>query len=116
MGVIAFSDKPEEIWAVAGWAFRQILDDTASEYPEDSEMAGEFEVAKAITGLQVCSLRPDLRARVTARITAVAQGILSGSIRSGIVDKPYGDDATIAEYRKGLLQLLEAIPPQTASG
>lgn len=39
MGAIAFSQKAEESWVVAGWALRQILDDVASHYPEDSEMA-----------------------------------------------------------------------------
>jgi hypothetical protein len=43
MGAIAFLKKPEESWVVAGWALRQILDDTASQSREDSEIATEFE-------------------------------------------------------------------------
>ena len=110
MGAIAFSRKPEESWAVAGWAMRQILDDVESQYPQDSEIAKEFEGAKAIDGLMVYLLRPDLAARVTNAIREVATGILSGTIRSGIVDQPYGDERTVGQYRNGLVQLLEAIP------
>jgi hypothetical protein len=35
MAGISFSDKPEETWVVAGWAFRQVLEDVASTYPDD---------------------------------------------------------------------------------
>ena len=112
MGAIAFSTKPEESWVVAGWAFRQILDDIAGQHPDDSEIARKFEEAKAIGGLIVYRLHPDLAARVTTAIKDVAKGILSGAIRSGIVDQAYGDERTVAEYRKGLQQLLEAIPVQ----
>jgi hypothetical protein len=118
MGAIACSKKPEESWVVAGWALRQILDDTASQSPEDSEIATEFERAKAIDGLMVYLLRPDLAARLTDAIREVTTGILAETIRSSIVDRPYGDARTVAEYRKGLRQLLEAIPlpPTTPEG
>ncbi len=111
MGSIAFSKKTEESWTVAGWAIRQILDDVGSQYSEDAEMLEEFEAAKAIDGFMIYLLRPELAARVTRAIQEVANGILSGTIRSGIVDKPYGDERTVEQYRGGLQQLLESIPP-----
>jgi hypothetical protein len=111
MGTIAFSSRPEECWAVAGWAIRQILDDVASQYPQDSQIAEEFERAKAIDGLMVYLLRPDLAARVTNAIREVATGILSEAIRSGIHAQPYGDARTVEQYREALRELLEAIPP-----
>ena len=111
MGTIAFSTKSEECLAVAGWAIRQILDDVASRYPQDSEIAKEFEAAKAIDGLMVYLLRPDLATRVTNAIREVGTGILTGTIRSGIGDQPYGDERTVAQYREALRQLLKAIPP-----
>lgn len=110
MAVIGFSDKPEEIWCVAGWAFRQVLDDVISQYPEDSEMADEFAQSKTYSGLSVDLLEPELAAKVTSAIKQVAIGILSGAIRSGIHDKPYGDARTVEQYREGLQQLLEATP------
>jgi hypothetical protein len=115
MGTIAFSTRPEECWAVAGWAIRQILDDVASQYPQDSEMAKEFEEAKAIDGLMVYLLRPDLAARVTNAIKEVATAILSGTIRSGIVDQTYGGERTVAQYREALGELVKAIPPTEGS-
>lgn len=110
MAVIGFSDKPEEIWHIAGWAFRQVLDDVISQYPGDSEMADEFAHSKNYSGLSVELLKPELAARVTSAISRVATGILSGTIRSGIHDQPYGDATSVEQYRGALQQLLEAIP------
>jgi hypothetical protein len=110
MAVIGFSDKPEEIWCVAGWAFRQVLHDVISQYPEDSEMAYEFTLAEANSGLSVDLLESELKTRVTNAIRQVALGILSGVIQSGIHDQPYGDATTVEQYREGLRQLLEVIP------
>jgi hypothetical protein len=110
MGAIAFSSGPEHSWAMAGWVLRQVLDDTASQHPDDSEMTTEFGAAKAIDGLMVYLLPPQLAARVTKAIRDVAVGILSGNIRSGIVDQPYGDKRTVLQYREALQALLKAIP------
>ena|SRR2546421_7682860 len=110
MAVIGFSDNPEEIWCVAGWAFRQVLDDVISQYPDDSEMVDEFFLSKTQSGLHIDSLEPELAARVTSAIRQVATGILSGAIRSGIHNQPYGNAHAVEEYRKGLQQLLETFP------
>ncbi len=87
MGAIAFSRKPEHSVVYAGWVIRQVMDDTASQYPEDSEMVEEFETAKAIDGLMVYLLRAELADRITAAIRMTAKGILSGSVRSGLANK-----------------------------
>lgn len=110
MAVIGFSDKPEEVWCVAGWAFRQVLDDVISQHPGDAEIADEFFHSKTYSGLSVDLLKPELAARVTNAIRQVVTGVLSGTIRSGIYDQPYGDAKTIEQYKEGLRQLLEAIP------
>jgi hypothetical protein len=110
MAVIGFSDKPDEIWSVAGWAFRQVLDDVISQHPGDSDMADEFTRSKTYSGLSVDLLKPELAARVTNAIRQVANGILSGTIRSGIHDQSYGDATRVEQYRQGLRELLEAIP------
>ena len=110
MAVISFSDKPEEIWCVAGWAFRQVLDDVISQHPEDVEMADEFARSQTYSGLSVYMLEPELAGTVTNAIRRVATGILSGSIRSGIHDQPYGTALTVEQYREVLRELLEAIP------
>jgi hypothetical protein len=113
MGVIAVSDERDEIWCVAGWAFRQVLDDAASQYPDDSEMAAAFAMAKTQSGLHIDTLPAALADRVTAAIRQVTTGILSGAVRSGILDQPYGDAATVEQYRVGLRELLETLPPDT---
>lgn len=109
MAVIGFSSKPNEIWCVAGWAFRQVLDDIMSQCPEDLEMANEFDEAKSYSSLSINLLEPKLAARVISAIQQVVAGILSGEIRSGIHGQPYGDPITVEQYREGLRQLLETL-------
>ena len=113
MGVIAFSDERGEIWCVAGWAFRQVLDDVISQCPDDSEMANAFALAKTQSGLHLDTLDTGLASRVTTTIRQVTTGILSGAIRSGILDQPYGDATTVEQYRVGLRELLETLPPDS---
>src|SRR6266545_2903499 len=110
MAVIAFSDNLDEIWYRPGWAFRQVLDDVISQYPDDSEMADAFDLAKNYKALSIKLMEPEFAARITIAIWQVATGILSGAIRSGIHDQPYGDATTVEQYRDGLRELLEAFP------
>lgn len=109
MAVISFSDRPEEIWCVAGWAFRQILDDITTQYSNDGEMTNEFEGAKRISGLAVELLEPSLAGRIKNAIRVVANSILAGSLGSGITRQPYGDAATVEQYRESLKELLGAL-------
>jgi hypothetical protein len=111
MGATAFSRNPEHSWAMAGWALRQVLNDTISQHPDDSEMAEEFNNPKDTDGLIVYLLPPDLAARVTHAIRNVAVGILSGAIHSGVAMRHHGDERTVAQYKEALQELLEAIPP-----
>src|ERR1700756_3517367 len=46
------------------------------------------------------SFSPDLAKRLADAIRGTARGILSGAIRSGLLDKHYGDANAIAEYRE----------------
>lgn len=111
MAVISFAENtPERTWCVAGWAFRQVLDDVIFHYPEDEEMADEFEQSETHSGLILYMLPPELAARIRDAIKQVATGILSGAIRSGLHDQPYGDATTLEQYREGLRELLEAMP------
>jgi hypothetical protein len=111
MAAIAFSKDAEKSWVVAGWAFRQLLDDVIAQNPGDSEMAEKFAQSKTHSGLMVYLLGPEFAARVTSAIKHIVTGILSGTIRSGIYDQPYGDTRTVEQYRAALQELLKAIPP-----
>jgi hypothetical protein len=112
MAVISFAEhEPERTWCVAGWAFRQVLDDTISQYPEDIELSEKLEQSKAQKGLILDLLTPELAARITGAIKQVASGILSGTILSGILSQTYGDAVTVEQYRRALQKLLDAIPP-----
>lgn len=108
MGAIAFSEQPEHIWVVAGWAFRQLLDDVSAKYPNDSEMRNAFDEAKAIGGLIVYRLQPDVAVRITEGIRAVASAILADTAQSGLINQTYGNKQAIEQYQIGLRQLLDA--------
>jgi|SRR6185369_8231140 len=110
MAVISFSDQPNEIWCVAGWAFRQLLDDVISQHPEDVEMAAKFEESKTYSGLVLYLLKPEMAEKFATAIRKVAEGILSGTISSGLINQTYGDAVTIEQYRSALKELLEALP------
>lgn len=116
MGSIAFSKNQKHSRQWAGWVIRQILDDTAAQNPEDTQMAEEFDVAKSMDGLIVYLLPPEFAARVTKAIGEVATGILSGTIHSGVAERHREDERTIAQYREALQELLEAIPHSEKSG
>jgi hypothetical protein len=110
MAVISCSDQPQEIWCVAGWAFRQLLDDVLFQYPEDQEMAAKFEEAKNHGGLVLYLLKPEIAEKLATAIRKVAEGILSGTISSGLINQSYGDAVTIEQYRSALKALLDALP------
>jgi hypothetical protein len=110
MALIGFSDNPDEVWCVAGWVFRQVLDDVISQYPGDSDIADEFARSETYSGLSVDLLEPELAAKVTNALRQVATGILTGVIRSGIHDQPYGDATTVEQYQKALQKLLKILP------
>lgn len=109
MGVIGVSSTHRRVWQAAGWAFRQILDDVSSYFPEDIELASEFELAKLYDSLSVSDLPSPLSERATSMIRLVATMILAGELKSGLLEKPYGDAKTEADYRVGLRSLLEVL-------
>jgi hypothetical protein len=76
-------------------------------------LLAEIEWAKESSGLSVKLLRPEFAQRVTKAIRQVAEGVLNGTIRSGIHDQSYGNAETVAHYHEGLRQLLAAIPRES---
>ncbi|MGA3047881.1 MAG: hypothetical protein ABSD67_14720 [Terracidiphilus sp.] len=109
-GVISFTKDRENGWLKAGWAFRQVLEDTLSRCPGDSEMARAFESAEACGGLDVGNLSPQLALRVTDAMRNSVIGILNGEFQSGICDKPYGDPRTVEQYLGALRELIVEFP------
>jgi hypothetical protein len=101
-GVISFSDRPDEIWLIAGWVFRQVLEDVASRHSTDNEMLAKFEEAEAYSALIVDMIEPQLKFRTTNAIKETVSDILNGNGPSGIRQKPYGDKRTIDQYHEAL--------------
>ena len=112
MGIITFSSNSELDWYVAGWAFRQILDDVVRSFPDDAEIADEFEAAKLYKSLMLELLEPLVAARIKRHI-ASCRGILAGTVESGIGEQPYGDAQTRAQYFGALKELLRVVELST---
>lgn len=112
-GVISFGASPRQIWIVANWAFRQLLEDIKSSHPEDTEMIRECDASEAISGLLIYELERKLQIRMTQAIKQVASDVISGIIQSGLQNKPYGDVRAATQYREALAELLEIVPPTT---
>jgi len=114
MAVISFSRKPEEQWVVAGWAFRQVLDDIISQHPRDAQLRKHFALAKDLKYLILYMEEPELSAKITNAIWETITAILSGTARSGIHDQPYGESSA-EQYHQALQQLLETIPRSSSA-
>jgi hypothetical protein len=58
-GVIAYGNSPEQVWLVAGWAFRAFLDDLSCADPTDAKYSGAIRQAEALNGLHINLLAKD---------------------------------------------------------
>ena len=108
-GVVSLSSSPEDIWLVAGWAFRQLLDDVRREYANDPEIVAQLESAEIHNGLMIESLDPSSADRMTGALRKVIDGILNQTIPSGIAEQRYGDRVTVEQYFKALKELSSLI-------
>jgi hypothetical protein len=68
-----------DAWVVAGWAFRQVLEDVRSQCPTDAEMISEVELARELKYLFIDTFSSDLAKRMAKAIRDTATGIQSGS-------------------------------------
>lgn len=109
MGVISISRQPERYWQAAGWAFRQVLDDVLHLCPADTDFQSEIEQAKIYDSLSIYAMPKEMAERIIGRLREVAEGILAGTMHSGITSQPFGNSETQAQYKSGLQQLLFAL-------
>ena len=108
MALIGWQNTSDS-WVVAGWAFRQVLEDVRSQFCTDAEMISKLELARDLKYLFIDSFSPDLAKRLANAIRETATGILSGAVRSGLIDKPYANANAIAEYRSALPELIAVV-------
>jgi hypothetical protein len=109
MGIISFSTEPKDHWDVAGWVMRQLLDDAWSLDPSDPELLEVIESAKLYDGLSLEDLPPSSAEKLARRIESVAEGVLQGTVRSGLEEQTYGNAETQAQYKLSLRDLLPRI-------
>lgn len=114
-GVISFSNTAGHTWLVAGWAFRQVLDDVSRQHAHDKQLVEQFRLAELHSGLMLDLLEPSLAARIEAAISGVVNGILAGTIPSGITEQSYGDQRTVQEYMESLDDLMRILDASKAN-
>ena len=94
MAIIGWHNKPDS-WVVAGWVFRQLLEDVCSQRPADSEVVSELELAKDLKYLFIDSFSGDLQFLHIAHDTA--------SSKSPTVQKSFSTPVTAPTVRSKLL-------------
>jgi hypothetical protein len=94
MAIIGWHNKPDS-WVVAGWVFRQLLEDVCSQRPADSEVVSELELAKDLKYLFIDSFSGDLQFLHIAHDTA--------SSKSPTVQKSFSIPAAVPTVRSKLL-------------
>ena len=95
---------------VAGWAYRQVLEDVVLHNQNDHELVRILTEKMEADSLLMEFQSPEIAVRITGAIKKVVEGILSGVMRSGLEGKPSGTPYTVQQYREGLQELLELIP------
>ena len=108
MACIGWHKKPDA-WVVAGWAFRQVLEDVRSQCPDDAQMISELELARDLKYVFIDSFGPDLAKRLAEAIQITAAGIQTGQIRSGILDKRGFTANDVLEYRDSMRELVAVV-------
>jgi len=108
MAGISFGDEPDSVWIVAGWAFRQALQDLKPYAQGDAAFLDALESAGHLGFLDVETQESRLRAGMTNAIEAMCRGILDSSASSGI-EGAFPDSETQSAYREGIQLLLNAV-------
>jgi hypothetical protein len=108
MAGISFGDAPESVWIVAGWAFRQVVQDLRAYAHGDAAFLDALASAEHIGFLDIESQEPRQRAGMTNAIETMCRGILDGTASSGI-EESFPDPETQSAYREGIQLLLNAV-------
>lgn len=108
MAGISFRNDAVGIWIVAGWGFRQIINDLKSNYILEQDILAAITEAEHVGVFHVWMLDQHLQTIITVLLEQLCIGILDGSLQSIIPDS-YNDAETRAAYRQGVVSLLETI-------
>jgi hypothetical protein len=108
MAGISFGDKPDTVWIVAGWAFRQTLQDLRAYAQGSAAFLGALASAEHLGFLDVETQESRLRDEMTHAIGTMCRDILDGTATSGI-ERSFPDSKTQNAYREGIQMLLSAL-------
>src|SRR5688572_2482544 len=96
MAGISFGDKIDSVWIVAGWAFRQALEDLTPHAGGDTVFLDALTGAGHIGFLDVQSLQDPVRVEMTRAVEAMCRGILDGSCPS--IYRSYEEESAVGVW------------------
>lgn len=108
MAAISFGEKPESVWIVAGWAFRQVLEDLKPLVASEPGILDAIDSADPYLFLNMADFDSHTREIFISALSIMAKGILDGMVKSTISQK-FADPESEVMYREGLRMLLSAI-------
>jgi hypothetical protein len=108
MAGISFGEKAESDWMVAGWAFRQVLDDLERYITWDSRLTAQLSEARHIGFLSVSGLHCDLQILARNALRSMCADIIEGRYSSS-VESVHSDSETQKLYAESIRMLLSAI-------
>ena len=105
-------EEPCRSWALARWAFQRLLTTTQGRFSGDAALVQELEASKALDGLHVDMLAPELASRVRSALRTVGEETLQdagpGEGATGRTD-PEGDRM----YAEAIAELLDRLSEVT---
>ena len=108
MAGISFGAKAESDWMVAGWAFRQVLDDLETYVSGDQGVVVELNAARHLGFLSVPDLSAPLQVAVRGALRSMCADIIDGRYSSGI-GNVHPDWESRKLYADGIWMLRTAI-------
>lgn len=108
MAGISFGERAESDWMVAGWAFRQVLDDLERYVLGDERVVVELNAARHIGFLSVPDLSAELQVTIREALRSMCGEILEGRYSSGI-GSLHLDSESVKLYSDGIQLLRRAI-------
>jgi hypothetical protein len=108
-GVISFGESAEEVWLVAGWAYRRLLGDVLTASAQDEKVAYAVQQAVALQGLDlplIAREERELSVKLYKAIRNVAIATVQDSAKEPLNWKQGLDAAGQAMYLGAVRELL----------
>lgn len=98
----------ENVWWTRRWIFEELLQDVQNHFPDDLQACHDLNQLSIVGGLRIDVYDAPYGERLARMIYTGANGILNGTVASGLVRKGYPEES-VRVYRGGLEDLVELL-------